>query len=119
LKQLHVSSLLVQYINIHVFASMTLLYFMYIIQHALDFCKVRIKLLGLTFKGKQNMFPHHQPLSSPAIALPHLHSEATMIPIAIHSQQVPLICTLTQQGSLGVAQVVLSFLLSLLIYALM
>ena len=39
-----------------------------------------------------------------------------MMPIAIHSQQEPLICTLTQQGSLAVAQVVLSLLLSLLIY---
>ena len=33
------------------------------IKHALEFCKVRIKLLGLTFKGKQNMFPHQQPLN--------------------------------------------------------
>ena len=45
-----------------------------------------------------------------------LHSEATMKPIAIQSQQVPLICMLTQQGSLAVAQVVVSLLLSLLIY---
>ena len=41
-----------------------------------------------------------------------------MMPVAIHSQQEPLICTLTQQGSsLAVLQVVMSFLLSLLIYA--
>ena len=52
---------------------MTLPNFMYFINHALEFCKVRIKLLGLTFKGKENMFPHHQPLSSPAIALPHTY----------------------------------------------
>ena len=50
---------------------MTLPHFMYFIKCALDFCKVRIKLLGLTFKGKQNITPHHQPLLSPAIALPH------------------------------------------------
>ena len=62
--------------------------------------------------------------SSPAIVITshciasHLHSEATMMPDAIHSQQETLICMLTQQGSpLAVAQVVLSFLLSLLIYA--
>jgi hypothetical protein len=88
----------------------------YFIKHALDFYKVRIKLLGLTFKGKENIFPHQQPSSSPANALPHLHSEATMMDIAIHSQQVLLICMLNQQGYLAVAQVVLSFLLSLLIY---
>ena len=99
------------------FASMTLPYFMYFIKCALDFCKVRIKLLGLTFKGKQNIFPNQQPLSSPTIILPHLYYKATMMPIAIQSQQVPLICTLIQQGSLAVAQVVMSFLLSLLIYA--
>ena len=96
------------------FASMTLPYFMYFIKCALDFCKVRIKLLGLTFKGKQNIFPNQQPLSS---AASYLHYKATMMPIAIHSQQVPLIFTITQQGSPAVAQVVLSFLLSLLIYA--
>ena len=27
-----------------------------------EFGKVRIKLLEMTFKGKQNIFPHHQPL---------------------------------------------------------
>ena len=90
---------------------------MFFIYHALDFCNVRIELLELTFKGKQNIFPHHQLLSSLAISLPHLHFEATMMPIAIHSQQQPLICTWTQQGFLAVAQVALSFLLSLLIYA--
>jgi hypothetical protein len=95
------------------FASMTLPYFIYFIQHALDFGKVRIKLLEMTFKGKQSIFPHHQPSSA---AASYLQSEATMKPIAIHSQQEPLICTLTQQGSLAVAQVVVSFLLSLLIY---
>ena len=88
--------------------------FMYFIKCALDFCKVRIKLLGLTFKGKQNIFPNQQPLSS---AASYLHYKATMKPIAIHSQQEQLVCMLTQQGSLAVAQVVLSFLLSILIYA--
>ena len=44
------------------FASMTLPYFMYFIKHTLEYCKVRIKLLELTFKGKQNIFHHHQPL---------------------------------------------------------
>ena len=88
----------------------------YFIKHALDFCKVRIKLLGSTFKGKQNIFPNQQPLSSPTITLPHSYYKATMMPIAIHSQQEPLICMLTQQGSLAVAQVVVSLLLSLLIY---
>ena len=46
----------------------------------------------------------------------YLHSEATMKPIAIQSQQEPLICMLTQQGPSAVAQAVLSFLLFLLIY---
>ena len=41
---------------------MTLPYFIDIIKHALEFGKVRIKLLEMTFKGKQSMFPHHQPL---------------------------------------------------------
>ena len=75
---------------------------MYFNNCALDFCKTRIKLIGLTFKGKQNILSHHQPLSSPAIALPHLYYKATMMPIAIQSQQEPLICTLTQQGLLAV-----------------
>ena len=39
-----------------------------------------------------------------------------MKPIAIQFQQETLICTLTQQGLLAVAQVVVSLLLSLLIY---
>jgi hypothetical protein len=47
--------------------------FMYFIKHALKFCKVRIKLLGLTFKGKWNIFPNQQPLSSPTITLPHTY----------------------------------------------
>ena len=111
------SSSLLYYITIQVFASMTLPYFMYFIQHAIDFCKVRIKLLGLTFKGKQNIFPNPQPSSLPTITLHHLYYKAAVMPIAIHSQQEPLIYMLTQQGSsLAVAQVVLSFLLSLLIY---
>ena len=38
--------------------------------------------------------------------MPHLYYKATMKPIAIHSQQEPLICMLTQQGSLAVVQVV-------------
>ena len=88
---------------------MILPYLEYFSKRALDFCKVRSKLLGLTFKGKQSIFHHHQPL-------PHLHSEATMKPIAIQSQQETLICMLTQQGSLAIAQVVVSLLLSLLLY---
>jgi hypothetical protein len=92
---------------------MTLPYFMYFIKCALDFCKARIKLLGLTFKGKQDIFPIQQPSSA---AASYLHYKATMMPIAIHSQQEPLICMLAQQGSLAVVQLVLSFLLSLLIY---
>ena len=44
------------------FASMTLPYFMYFIQCALEFGKVKIKLLEMTFKGNQSIFPHHQPL---------------------------------------------------------
>ena len=92
---------------------MTLPYFMYFIKRALELGKVKIKLLEMTFKGKQSIFPHQQPLH--CIAL-YLHSEATMKPIAIQSQQEPLICMLTQQGPLAVAQVVVSLLLSLLIY---
>ena len=81
---------------------MTLPYFINFNKGALEFCKVRIKLFGLTFKGKQNIFPNQKPSSLLAIALPHLYYKATMMPIAIHSQQVPLICTLTQQGSVAV-----------------
>ena len=44
------------------FASMTLPYIIDIIKHALEFGKVRIKLLEMTFKGKQSIFPHQQPL---------------------------------------------------------
>ena len=54
-------------------------------------------------------------ITSHCIAL-YLHSEATMKPIAIQSQQETLICMLMQQGLLAVAQVVVSLLLSLLIY---
>ena len=92
---------------------MTLPYFIYFIKRALDFCKVRSKLLELALKGKQNIFPIQQSTSS---AASYLHYKATMTTIAIHSQQEPLICMLTQQGSLAVEQVVLSLLLSLLIY---
>ena len=113
LKQLCVSSPLLHYITIHVFASITLPYFIDIIKHALELGKVRIKLLEMTFKGKQNIFPNPQPSSS---AASYLYYKATMMPIAIHSQQEPLICMLTQQGSLAVAQVVMSLLLSLLLY---
>ena len=41
---------------------MTLPYFIDFIKRALEFCKDRIKLLEMTFKGKQSIFPHHQPL---------------------------------------------------------
>ena len=44
------------------FASMTLPYFIDFIKSALEFGKVKIKLLEMTFKGKQNMFPCQQPL---------------------------------------------------------
>ena len=44
------------------FASMTIPYFIDFIKCALEFGKVRIKLLEMTFKGKQSIFPHHQPL---------------------------------------------------------
>ena len=84
---------------------------MYFIKCALEFGKVKIKLLEMTFKGKQSIFL----ITSHCLAL-YLHSEATMKPIAIQSQQEPLICMLTQQESLAVAQVVVSLLLSLLIY---
>ena len=70
------------------FASMTLPYFIDFIKCALEFGKVKIKLLEMTFKGKQSIFPHQQPLH--CIAL-YLHSEATMKHIAIQSQQEPLI----------------------------
>ena len=88
------SSSLLYYITIHVFASMTLPYFMYFIKHALDFCKVGSKLLGLTFKGKQNIFPNQQPSSA---AASYLHYKATMMPIAIHSQQETLICNVSMR----------------------
>ena len=41
---------------------MTLHYFIDFIKCALEFGKVRIKLLEMTFKGKQSIFPHQQPL---------------------------------------------------------
>jgi hypothetical protein len=44
------------------FASMPLPYFIYFIKCALEFGKVKIKLLEMTFKGKQIIFPHFQPL---------------------------------------------------------
>ena len=44
------------------FASMTLPYFIDFIKCALEFGKVCIKLLEMTFKGKQSIFLHHQPL---------------------------------------------------------
>ena len=44
------------------FASMTLPYFMHFIKCALELGKVKIKLLEMTFKGKQSIFPHQQPL---------------------------------------------------------
>ena len=44
------------------FASMTLPYFIDIIKHALEFGKVKIKMLQMTFKDKQSIFPHQQPL---------------------------------------------------------
>ena len=40
----------------------TLPYFMYFIKCALEFGKVKIKLLEMTFKGNQSIFPHQQPL---------------------------------------------------------
>jgi hypothetical protein len=55
------------------FASMTLPYFIYFIKRALEFGKVKIKLLEMTFNDKQSIFPKHQLLSSPAIALPHIY----------------------------------------------
>ena len=44
------------------FASMTLPYFNDFIKRALEFGKVKIKLLEMTFKGKQSIFLHQQPL---------------------------------------------------------
>ena len=41
---------------------MTLPYFIDFIKCALEFGKVKIKLLEMTFKGKQDIFPHQQPL---------------------------------------------------------
>ena len=93
------------------FASMTLHYFIDFIKCALEFCKVWIKLSSRHSKTSRIYFL----INSHCIAS-YMHSEATMMPIDIHSQQEPLICTLTQQKSLAVAQVVVSFMLSLLGY---
>ena len=41
---------------------MTLPYFMDFINRALEFGKVKIKLVEMTFEGKQSIFPHYQPL---------------------------------------------------------
>jgi hypothetical protein len=86
---------------------------MYFIKLALEFCKDRIKLSSTHSRQAEYVS------LSAAIALHHTYIlEETMMHIATHSQQEKLICTLTQQGSLVVVHVVLSFfMLSLLIYA--
>ena len=66
-KWLCVSSSLLHYISIHVFASMTLPYFVYFIKCALDFCKAWIKLLGWQSKASRiyfliNSHCHHPPV---------------------------------------------------------
>ena len=78
---------------------------------ALVFCKVRIKLSGRHSKARRICF-----LFSSHFIASYIHSEATMMNIAIHSQQETLICTFNQQVFLALAQVVLSFLLFLLIF---
>ena len=55
-------------------------------------CEVHIQ------RQAEYIFPNQQPSSLPTITLPHLNYKATMKPIAIHSQQEPLICTLTPSG---------------------
>ena len=50
-------------------SAMTLPYFIDFIKHALEFGKVKIKLLEMTFKGKQSIFPHHQPLQKSIVCL--------------------------------------------------
>ena len=94
------------------FSSVTLPYFIDFTQRALELCKVRSKLSSKHSKARRTYFL----ITSHYIAS-YLQSEATMMPIAVHSQQVLSICMLTQQRSLAVAQVVLSFLLFMLIYA--
>ena len=58
LKWLRVSSQLLHYITIHVLHQWHYLILEYFIKCALEFGKVRIKLLEMTFKGKQSIFPH-------------------------------------------------------------
>jgi hypothetical protein len=78
------------------FASMTLPYFIYFIKPALYFGKVRSKTVKVDIQRQAEHIS-----SSPAIIITHhciasyLHYKATVMPIAIQSQQVPLICTLT------------------------
>ena len=83
----------------------------YFIKHALDFCKVRIRLPSTHSKTSRICFL----ITSHCIAS-YINSEAIMLHIVIHSQHRTLIFMLTQQGSPAVAQVVVSLLSSMLIY---
>ena len=72
----------------------------YFIKHALDFCKVRIKLSSKHSKASRSCFLitshcHNQPLHCLILTF-RSNYEATMMHIAVHSHQVPLICMLNQ-----------------------
>jgi hypothetical protein len=111
LKQLHVSSPLLHYINIHVLHQWLYLISYISLNILLSLARLKSKCKSWHSKASRAYFL----ITSHCLAS-YLHYKVTMMPIAIHSQQVPLICTLTQQVSLAVAQVVVSFLLFLFIY---
>ena len=111
LKQLHVSSSLLHYITIHVFHHWLYLILLISFNMLLSSARFESNCKSWYSKASRTYFL----ITSHCIAS-YIHSEATMKHIAIQSQQEPLIWMLTQQGLSAVAQVVVSLLLSLLIY---
>ena len=81
------------------FASMTLPYFIDFIKCALEFGKVKIKLLEMTFKGKQSIIPHQQPLHCLVLILQsnydaYCHSISTRaIDLYVDSARITGSCT--------------------------
>jgi hypothetical protein len=111
-------SLLLHFITIHVCAAMLLPFFWSILLNML-LSSARLQAKGQIYIQRQ---AEHAFSSAAIVTTSHgialyLQSDTLLMHISIHSQQETLICTLSQQGSLAVAPIVLSFLLSLLIYA--
>jgi hypothetical protein len=92
---------------------MTLPYFIYFMKRALEFGKVRSKTVRADIQRQAEHISSSPVIISSSLVLTFRSNYEA----CCHSFSTkPLICTLTQQGSLVVAQVVVSFLLSLLIY---